>query len=91
MEVNNVCLDDMERGMTYTQDFAKTYRKMKEYQEKIDKKIDKALRHPERGEPMSHNRKGLFEFYVDSYRLYYTYDIIKNLVTFIEFSHKNYQ
>lgn len=90
-EVLSVSIGDIIRIWTYTKKFAKVYLKRKEDQARLNKQLHEILINPFCGKPMSGNRKGLWELYHDSWRLYYTFDKEKNLVTITEFSHKDYQ
>ena len=58
---------------------------------KIKKQINKIIQTPEIGKPMMYDRKGTREVYVTSFRLSYEYSKEKDILTFLNISHKDEQ
>ncbi len=58
---------------------------------KIKKQINKIIQTPEIGKPMMYGRKGTREVYVTSFRLSYEYSKEKDILTFLNISHKDEQ
>jgi mRNA-degrading endonuclease RelE of RelBE toxin-antitoxin system len=59
--------------------------------EQIEKLILKICNNPEIGKPMRYERKGTREVYVSSHRLSYHFDIAQQLLTLLDFYHKDKQ
>ncbi len=59
------------------------------YLDKVEKQIAKIIKNPEIGKPMRHNRKGTREVYVNPFRLSYNFN--EDVLTFLDFYHKNEQ
>ncbi len=58
---------------------------------KIEKQIQKIIQNPEVGKPMQHNRKGTREVYTKPFRLSYSYNQNEDVLTFLDFYHKDEQ
>ena len=75
-----------------TDSFKKIKSKLdKSYLDRVEKIILKIIQNPEIGKPMKHNRKGTREVYVSPFRLSYSYDLNEELLTFLDFYHKDEQ
>ena len=57
----------------------------------VEKIILKIIQNPEIGKPMKHNRKGTREVYVSPFRLSYSYNFNEEVLTFLDFYHKDEQ
>ena len=58
---------------------------------KAIKQVDKIIKNPLVGKPMRNRRKGTREVRVKPFRLSYSFDEEKNLITFLRFYHKDKQ
>jgi len=75
-----------------TDSFKKIKSKLdKSYLDRVEKIILKIIQNPEIGKPMKHNRKGTREVYVSPFRLSYSYDLNEEVLTFLDFYHKDEQ
>ena len=63
----------------------------KSYLERVEKIISKIIQNPEIGKPMRHNRKGTREVYVNPFRFSYSYNFNEDVLTFLDFYHKDEQ
>lgn len=59
--------------------------------ERLIKLVEKLLENPEIGKPMRYDRKGTREVYAGSFRLSYSYDKNLNVLTLLDFYHKDEQ
>jgi len=78
--------------VTFSEKFEKKFRKFSnEVKVRIRKQISKLLDNPEIGKPMKYNRKGTREIYVGSFRLSYAYSAGEEIITLLDFYHKDEQ
>jgi mRNA-degrading endonuclease RelE of RelBE toxin-antitoxin system len=72
--------------------FKRVSRKLStDIKDRIEKQIRKILDNPEIGKPMRYNRQGTREIYIGSFRLSYFYSYKKEVVTLLDFYHKDNQ
>ena len=72
--------------------FKRVSRKLSyDIKDRIEKQIRKIVANPEIGKPMKYNRQGTREVYLDSFRLSYSYSRGKEIITLLNFYHKNEQ
>ena len=80
-------------NIEYKKGFLKIISKIRNHadKEKIKKRIEKILEHPDIGKPMMYGRKGTREVYVAPYRLAYSYNPSENRIVFLDLYHKDEQ
>ena len=82
----------MPKEVIRSPNFLRCLKKLdKSYIGKVEKAILKIIQNPEIGKPMRHNRKGTREVYVGPFRLSYSYNFSEDVLTFLDFYHKDEQ
>ena len=82
----------MVNNIDYDDNFKKILKKLDtSVRNKVNKKIELIIEHPEIGKPMRNIRKGTREVRVKPYRLSYYYNREKDLIIFLDFYHKDKQ
>ena len=82
----------MPKGVIRLPNFLRCLKKLdKSYLDMVEKIILKIIQNPEIGKPMKHNRKGTREVYVSPFRLSYSYNFNEEVLTFLDFYHKDEQ
>ena len=78
--------------VTFSEKFERKFKKFnQDIKTRIRKQINKLLDNPEIGKPMQYNRRGTREIYVGSFRLSYSYSADEEIITLLDFYHKDEQ
>ena len=75
----------------YEPKFKKAIKNIKDpvLKERIKKQIRKIIENPEIGDFLSYNKKGERKIYIPPFRLLYNYEKEKDLITIIDFDHRD--
>lgn len=72
--------------------FKKIYQKLdNSIQIKLNKILKKIIENPEIGKPMMYNRNNTREVYIKPFRLSYVYDSFSEILSLLDFYHKDEQ